>query len=54
MMNLGPLIISFFRNYLANQKGYSPNTIASYSDCMSSDNMFFLRRYPCEVLGVPR
>ena len=47
MMNLGPLIISFFRNYLANQKGYSPNTIASYSDCIR-----LLLNYACECIGV--
>lgn len=32
--SLGELIISFFRNYLAAQKGCSENTISSYSDCI--------------------
>ncbi len=32
--SFGSLIVSFFRNYLTNQKGASPNTITSYSDCI--------------------
>jgi site-specific recombinase XerD len=34
MTTLGSLIVTFFRNYLANQKGYPKNTISSYSDCI--------------------
>ena len=34
MNTLGNLIVNFFRHYLSKQKGYSPNTIASYSDCI--------------------
>ena len=47
MTTLGLLIVSFFRNYLANQKGYGPNTIASYSDCIK-----LLLSYACESLNV--
>ncbi len=47
MATLGSLVVSFFRNYLANQKGCSPNTIASYSDCVT-----LLIRYCCERLGL--
>lgn len=47
MTTLGTLIVSFFRNYLANQKGYAANTIASYSDCIR-----LLLSYSCERLGV--
>jgi len=47
MATLGSLVFSFFRNYLTNQKGCSPNTIASYSDCIT-----LLIRYCCERLGV--
>ncbi len=31
MITFGTLIISFFSTYLGNQKGHSPETIASYS-----------------------
>lgn len=31
---LGNLVMIFFRSYLGAQKGCSPNTIASYSDCI--------------------
>jgi len=47
MTTLGSLVFSFFRNYLANQKGCSQNTIASYSDCVR-----LLLRYCCEHLAV--
>jgi integrase/recombinase XerD len=30
----GNLVLTFFKNYLADMKGLSENTIASYSDCM--------------------
>lgn len=43
----GSLILSFFSNYLANQKGFSPETIASYSDCIR-----LLINYACERLDV--
>lgn len=47
MNTLGTLIVSFFRNYLANQKGYSANTIASYSDSIR-----LLLSYSCQRHGV--
>lgn len=47
MTTLGTLIVSFFRNFLANQKGYSANTIASYSDCIR-----LLLAYVCGRLNV--
>lgn len=47
MTTFGTLIVSFFRNYLGHQKGYSPNTIASYSDCVR-----LLLNYSCERLAV--
>lgn len=47
MTTLGTLIVSFFRNYLANQKGYTRNTIASYSDCIR-----LLLSYSCDRLGL--
>jgi site-specific recombinase XerD len=47
MITFGTLIISFFSNYLANQKGYSPETIASYSDCIR-----ILINYACERLNL--
>ena len=47
MTTLGALIVSFFRNYLANQKGYAVNTIASYSDCIR-----LLLAYVCGRLNV--
>lgn len=47
MTTLGTLIVSFFRNYLAHQKGYSANTIASYSDCIR-----LLLAYVCQRLNV--
>lgn len=47
MTTLGTLIVSFFRNYLANQKGYGPNTITSYADCIK-----LLLSYSCQRLNV--
>lgn len=47
MTTFGTLIVNFFRHYLANQNGYSKNTIASYSDCIR-----LLINYACETLGV--
>ena len=47
MTTLGLLIVSFFRNYLTNQKGCTPNTIASYSDCIK-----LLLSFSCERLNV--
>jgi integrase/recombinase XerD len=47
MTTLGTLIVSFFRNYLVNQKGYSQNTISSYSDCIR-----LLISYTCDHLEV--
>ena len=40
----GTLIFSFFRNYLLNRKGCSPNTIASYSDCIRLLINYFLKQ----------
>ena len=34
MNTLGTLVMKFFRNYLANELAASPNTVASYSDCV--------------------
>jgi integrase/recombinase XerD len=47
MTTLGTLIVSFFRNYLVNQKGYPQNTISSYSDCIR-----LLFAYSCDHLKV--
>jgi integrase/recombinase XerD len=47
MTTLGTLIISFFTNYLVNQKGYPQNTISSYSDCIR-----LLILYSCDHLKV--
>lgn len=47
MTTLGTLIVSFFRNYLVNQKGYPQNTISSYSDCIR-----LLISYTCDHLEV--
>jgi site-specific recombinase XerD len=47
MTTLGSLIVTFFRNYLANQKGYPQNTISSYSDCIR-----LLLSYACDRLKV--
>ena len=47
MTTLGSLLVTFFRNYLADQKGYSKNTIGSYSDCIR-----LLLCYACKHLGV--
>lgn len=47
MTTLGSLIVTFFRNYLANQKGYPKNTISSYSDCIR-----LLLSYACDRLKV--
>jgi integrase/recombinase XerD len=47
MITFGTLIISFFSSYLANQKGDSPETIASYSDCIR-----LLINYSCERLNL--
>ncbi len=45
---LGHLIVSFFRSHLANHRGCSPNTIASYSDCIR-----LLLHYVCEQRQLP-
>ena len=34
MTTLGTITVSFFRNHLANELGASPNTTASYGDCI--------------------
>jgi len=47
MTTLGTLIVSFFRNHLASEKGSSENTISSYSDCVR-----LLLDYACERLQV--
>ena len=47
MITFATLIISFFSSYLANQKGYSPETIASYSDCIK-----LLINYTCKRLDL--
>jgi len=47
MTTLGTLIVSFFRNYLVNQKGYPQNTVASFSDCIK-----LLILYSCDHLDV--
>ncbi len=46
MTSLGALIVSFFRNYLVNEKGLSKATIASYSDCIR-----LLLSYACKHLN---
>lgn len=47
MTTFGSLIVSFFTSYLAGQKGYAANTVASYSDCIR-----LLLSYSCERLCV--
>lgn len=47
MTTLGTIIVSFFRNHLVNEAGVSPNTIASYSDCIR-----LLLNYACDILQV--
>ncbi len=47
MITLGSIIVSFFRNHLANQRGFTLDTIKSYSDCVR-----LLMSYACEKLGV--
>lgn len=47
MITFGSLILSFFSSYLANQRGYSPETIASYSDCIR-----LLINYCCQQLAI--
>jgi len=47
MITIGTLIISFFSSYLANQKGYSSETIASYSDCIR-----LLIKFSCKHLKL--
>ena len=47
MTTLGTIIVSFFRNHLTNEAGVSPNTLASYSDCIR-----LLLEYACETLQV--
>ena len=47
MTTFGSLVVGFFRNYLANQKGCSKNTIGSYSDCIR-----LLLVYSCERFQV--
>jgi site-specific recombinase XerD len=44
---LGNLIVAFFRSHLAAQRNCSPNTIASYSDCIG-----LLLRYACAHLKL--
>jgi len=34
MNTMGTLVMKFFNNYLANERGVSLNTIRSYSDCV--------------------
>jgi site-specific recombinase XerD len=41
------LVTSFFTTYLASERGLSPNTIASYSDCMK-----LLVNYICKRFGI--
>jgi site-specific recombinase XerD len=41
------LVTRFFTSYLATERGLSPNTIASYSDCFR-----LLVRYVCERFGI--
>jgi len=43
----GTLVVDFFRTYLANQKGASRNTIASYSDCI-----YLLITFCCEHFRI--
>jgi site-specific recombinase XerD len=43
MTTLGSFVVSFFRTFLVKQKGCTPNTIASYSDCIR-----LLLCYACE------
>ncbi len=45
--NLGNLIVAFFRSHLAAQRDCSPNTIASYRDCIR-----LLLQYACAHLKV--
>jgi len=47
MVTFGNLILRFFSRYLANEKGYSPETIASYSDCIR-----LLIDYCCKHLKI--
>lgn len=47
MTTLGTVIISFFRNHLANEKGVAENTIKSYSDCIR-----LLLDYACKTLNI--
>jgi len=47
MITFGSLILSFFSSYLANQRGNSPETIASYSDCIR-----LLINYCCNHLSI--
>lgn len=47
MTTFGSLILSFFSSYLANQRGLSPETIASYSDCIR-----LLIDYTCNKLDT--
>ena len=44
---LGHLLVSFFRSHLAARRNCSPNTIASYSDCIR-----LLLQYACAQLHV--
>ena len=46
MTTLGTIIVNFFRNHLANETGASPNTIASYGDCIR-----LLLNYASDKLG---
>lgn len=41
------LVTTFFTSYLASERGLSPNTIASYSDCMKQ-----LVNYLCKRFGI--
>lgn len=47
MTTFGNLIVSFFRNYMAAEKGARPNTINSYATGIK-----LLLRFCCECLGV--
>lgn len=47
MNTTGTLVMKFFHNYLANERGVSTNTIGSYSDCVR-----LLLGYAAERLGL--
>lgn len=47
MATLGTLVVSFFRNHLAGEKGLSGNSVGSYSDCIR-----LLLEFSCKALGT--